>query len=478
MKNFDEIYILDLHGNALKREKCPDGSKDENVFAIRQGVAIAFFVKNKSNSSDECKVFHSEIWGLREKKYGWLNSHDIKTTEWKEIHPHSPFYFFVPREEKYEKLYNKFWKVTDIFPINSVGIVTSRDNFVIDFDKDILRNRIDMFRNPAFSDENIKETFKLRDKQKWKVNNIRKKLMCDNHWEKYFYKILYRPFDERHIYYHPMLIERPRLEVMRHMMNKNLAFLTMRQVSLDEDYTHFLISEFIVDNRTFLSSKGILQLFPLYLYKNSEKTPNILPTLLKELKAKYDNEVGAEEILYYIYAVSYSNIYRTKYAEFLKIDFPKVPFTTDYDLFIKMARLGKKLVDLHLMKSDELNIPVAKFQGDGDNIVRKPVYDEKRGRVYINKTQYFEGIKENVWKYQIGGYQVLDKWLKDRKGRKLSLEEIKHYCKVVTALKKTMEIQEEIDKLYPGVEKEIIPFKENKNRLEDFEAFKSRPLKN
>ena len=469
MKNFDEIYVLDLHGNALKREKCPDGSKDENVFDIRQGVAIAFFIKNKKSSHDECKVFHSEIWGLRDKKYDWLNSHDIKTTKWKEIKPHSPFYFFIQREEKYEKLYNKFWKVTDIFPVNSVGIVTSRDKFVIDFDKNALRNRIAMFRNPTISNESIKAVFKLRDKQKWKVGDIRKKLMNDNNWEKYFQKILYRPFDTRYIYYYPELIERSRLEVMKHMLNKNLAFLTMRQVSLDEDYTHFFVSKYIVDNRAFLSSKGIMQLFPLYLYKNSKKkTPNISPTLLKELKAKFNRIVEAEEVLNYIYAISYSNIYRYKFAEFLKIDFPRVPFPSNYELFDKMARLGKELIDLHLMKSDKLKIPIAKFQGDGDNIVVKPVYDEKKGRVYINKTQYFEGIEKDVWEYQIGGYQVLSKWLKDRRGRKLSLEEIKHYCKVVTALKRTIEIQEKIDKLYPKLEKELISYKEDRKGLEEF----------
>ena len=325
-----------------------------------------------------------------------------------------------------------------------------------------------MFRNPAISDENVKAILKLKDKQKWRVSDVRKKLITDNNWKKYFQKILYRPFDTRHIYYYPGLIERSRLEVMKNMLDKNLAFLTMRQVSLDEEYTHFLVSEHIVDNRAFLSSKGIMQIFPLYLYKNSKRIPNILPTLQKELKAKFDKNVKVEEILNYIYAISYSTIYRHKFAEFLKIDFPRIPFTTNYDLFKKIARLGKRLIDLHLMKSDELAVPVAKFQGDGDNVVRKPIYDEKKGRVYINKTQYFEGVEKDVWEYQIGGYQVLSKWLKDRRGRKLSLEEIKRYCKVVTALKRTIEIQEKIDKLYPKVERELIPYKEDKKGLEEF----------
>lgn len=469
MKSYNEIYILDLHGNALKKEKCPDGSKDENVFDIRQGVAIVFFVKKKESGSDDgCKVFHHERWGLREKKYKWLFSHDKNTTEWEEIRPHSPFYFFVPREEKYEKQYQTYWKVTDIFPTNSVGIVTSRDKFVIDFDEKTLKNKIEMFRNPALPDESVKNTLKLKDTRNWEVDSIRRKLMDDNNWEKYFDKILYRPFDMRFMYYHPLLIERPRLDVMKHMMKENLAFLTMRQVSLDEDYTHFLVSEYIADNRAFLSSKGILQFFPLYLYDKPKKTPNILSTLLKKLKENYHKEGKAKEILHYIYAISYSNIYRTKFAEFLKIDFPRVPFTANYRLFMKVCELGKKLVDLHLLKSELLGHPIAKFQGKGDNIVEKTMYNKKKSRVYINKTQYFERVERDVWEYQIGGYQVLSKWLKYRKKRKLSLDDIKHYCRVVTVLKRTIEIQDEIDKLYPDVEKDIMEFREQNASLEKY----------
>ena len=181
------------------------------------------------------------------------------------------------------------------------------------------------------------------------------------------------------------------------------------------------------------------------------------------LRKTYAKKPRAEAIFYYVYGVFYSNTYRTKYAEFLKTDFPRVPFTSDYNLFIKMGKMGKKLVKLHLMKSEELKNPIAKFQGDGDNTVKKPEYDEKEGRVHINRTQFFEGIEKHVWDCRIGGYQVLSKWLNYRRGRKLTLEDIKHYCKVVTALKRTNEIQEEIDKLYPDVEKNVIVFKEDNN---------------
>jgi predicted helicase len=232
----------------------------------------------------------------------------------------------------------------------------------------------------------------------------------------------------------------------------------------------------MVDNRTFLSSKGIIQQAPLYLCPDTDKRelfnhkkesdgrkPNINHELFVALTEAYKKELTPEEIFHYIYAVLYSNIYRTKYAEFLKIDFPRVPFTKDYKVFSKMAEYGKKLVDLHLLRSQELDPPVAKFQGKGEDKVEKVRYEPAGAghnlpRVYINKDQFFEGVSQEVWEYQIGGYQVCDKWLKDRKGRKLSLDDIKHYCSVVTVLKKTIETQKAIDVVYLDVEKETIEF--------------------
>ena len=279
---------------------------------------------------------------------------------------------------------------------------------------------------------------------------------------------MYRPFDIRWIFYHHEMIERSRKEVMRHMLTDNLSICFMRQVSLEEDYTHFLVSEHMVDNRTFLSSKGIIQQAPLYLYPDTDKKdlfspekrqPNISPELFAALSEVFKKAPTPEEILYYIYAVLYSSIYRTKYTEFLELDFPRVPFTKDYELFSKMAEYGQNLVDLHLLKSAEIDQPIAKFQGKGDERVEKLRYDEKEKRAYINESQYFEGITEEVWQYQIGGYQVCNKWLKDRKKRILPLDDIKHYCKIVTTLQKTIEVQKAIDNIYPEVEKETVEIK-------------------
>jgi hypothetical protein len=480
MKSFNEIYILDLHGNSLKKEKCPDGSKDENVFDIRQGVAIALFVKKRGEKG--CKVYHSERWGLRDKKYEWLQKNDIKKTKWKKLHPKSESYFFVPRDERLLKEYERFPKITEIFPVNSVGIVTSRDNFVIDSDKNVLTRRIKIFRDEKMPDDIVRQTFKLKEKSNWKLKNAREKIRKDEKWENSITKILYRPFDIQWVCYHDAVIERSRKEVMRHILRDNISICFMRQVSLQNDYTHFLVSKSIVDNRTFLSSKGIIQQAPLYLYTKKDnpqkrssgsslmlfeppaeygsKTPNLSSNIMKHLSKSLGKTPTPEEIFFYVYAILYSNIYRAKYAEFLRSDFPRVPFTKNTELFLKMATHGKKLAQLHLLQSSDLNLPIAKFRGKGEGSVENLRYDKAERRVYFNQSQFFEGISEEVWDYQVGGYQVCHKWLKDRKGRILSTDDIKQYCRIATAIQKTIKIQKDIDGIYPKVEIDTIEFRE------------------
>uniref|UniRef100_A0A7C6AA07 site-specific DNA-methyltransferase (adenine-specific) n=1 Tax=candidate division WOR-3 bacterium TaxID=2052148 RepID=A0A7C6AA07_UNCW3 len=505
MNSFDEIYLLDLHGNSLKKEKCPDGSKDENVFDIKQGVAIMLCFKKQAKTDEsssaifppspqtklfvqdkpkeklkkhKCNVYHAEIWGLREKKYKWLLDNDIKTTQWKKLTPKSQFYLFVPREEKLLKIYDSYYKITDIFPVNSVGIVTARDNFVIDIDKEALKRRIRIFCDEKMSDEIIEKTFNLKDKSNWKLKDAREAVRSDKDWEDKIKPILYRPFDIQWIFYHDVVIERSRREVMHHMLQKNLGLITSRIIK-GGTYHHTLVTVNITDASLLAANTASSSyLFPLYLYRKSTeqekqssgsvimvfeakaeyeaKKPNISPTLIEALTKTFKRTPLPEQIFFYIYAILYSNIYRTKYAEFLKIDFPRIPFTTNYKLFNKMAEFGKKLVDLHLLKLKGLGSSTVKGPGKGDNKVVKVKYDEKEERVYFNQNQYFEGITKEVWRYQIGGYQVCAKWLKDRKRRTLSYEDIKHYSKIITSLQKTIKIQKAIDEIYPETEKETI----------------------
>jgi predicted helicase len=420
------------------------------------------------------KIFHAEIFGLRESKYDWLIKHNIKDIKWNKLKPNSEFYLFIPQDQRLQVIYQTFNRITEVFPVNSVGVVTSRDNFVIDFDRKKLEQRIKQFIDPKVDEEILKQTYDLSENQSWKIKERREKLRKDLDWKNSITKILYRPFDERWILYHDEMIERSRKEILQHLLHQNLALLIGRQGSVigSEYYNIVFISEQIVDLN--LYRRGGELVFPLYLYPEKKakkkgailqmmmfeqeteykiRQPNINHVLFEQLKKSFKKEVSPEEILYYIYALLYSNTYRTKYAEFLEIDFPRIPFTTNYKLFIKLGKLGQQLAALHLLKSDELNKTVSKFPLEGDNKVVRLKYEDEK--VWINDDQYFDGVKEEVWKYQIGGYQVCEKWLKDRKGRTLTIEEIQTYCKVVTALYQTMRVQNNIDTLYPNIEETL-----------------------
>lgn len=479
MGSFDEIYVLNLHGSALKKEKVPEevqkkesiGGRDEGVFGIRPGTAITLAIKS-NDSKGKCKVYYAEQWGLRSKKFEWLESNDIKTTKWQEINPETPSYLFINRDEEGWEKYKDFVSINEIFPVNSVGIVTSRDDFVIDFDKRTLENRIRIFIHSNDSDDLIKQGFGLRESKSWKVAEARVELRKDSNWENHIKKILYRPFDERWIFYHPAVIERSRPEVMQHLLFDNLALVTCRQVT-GELFTHILVSETLTDD-SYVSNKSRERgyVFPLYRYHKTLsprlwdyqdeqgiidmgdiKEINIAPRILANLEVGFGKGFRAEEFFYYVYAILYSNIYREKYQEFLKSDFPRIPFTSDYKTFQHLAVLGEQLVELHLMKTKLLDNPISKYEGKGDDRVEKRDYHEDSKRLYINESQFFDNVAPEVWNYYIGGYQVLDKWLKDRNGRVLSTDDQLHFRKIITALNQTIEIQERIDKLYLEVEK-------------------------
>ncbi len=469
MQTYDEIYLLDLHGNSLKKEKAPDGGVDQNVFDIRQGVTIAFFVKTGSREGP-ARVYQTDVWGVRRVKEDWLDDHDIATTKWREIKPHSPLYLFVPRDERIFEPYQRFPAIPEIFPANSVGIVTSRDKFVVDFDKEALKQRLRIFRDPKMPDDLIRQTFGLKDNRDWKLTKKRKYIQGDEKWAEKISKCLYRPFDTRWLFYHYHAIDFGREEVMRHMLaGDNLALITPRQHK-DE------FGAFITNNPGTHKTVAVYDInyyFPLYLHPDANKNDlfsavhpeetaaNLNPRLTASLGLAYSKEPSPEDVFHYIYAVLYAPTYRKRYAEFLKTDFPRVPFTTDKGLFEDLAGIGKKLVDLHLLKSTELNSPGVRFDGKGENRVaasRKKgfQYSEDEQLVYINTGQYFHPVPPEVWSYQIGGYQVLEKWLKDRKGRELSLEDIRHYCRVVRALQLTIELQMQIDARYKDIEQNLL----------------------
>ena len=460
MQTFTDIYLLDLHGNSKKREISPDGSPDQNVFDIQQGVSIGIFIKEPGKTG-AANVHHADLWGNRSTKYEILNQSCIDDVDWKTLAPQLPFYLFCPQNTDFLTEYNEGWKITELMPVNSTGIVTARDHFAIQWSSEDIWNIIKSFVSLPI--EEARKKYSLgNDARDWKVElaqlDVRKsKIDREN-----IKPVLYRPFDVRYTYFtgnsrgfHCT----PRGDVMRHMLSDNMAILTSRMTK-GEVFGHIQVTNSITE-KILMSPKTSNNSFhfPLYLYPDadsfdllSQKRANFSQSFLTTIKSKLGYIPTPEAIFYYIYAIFHSPTYRQRYAEFLKIDFPRVPLTSNDQLFKDLGAKGQELVDLHLMKSKKLNKLITKMNGDGDNAVTEVTYKPAEQRVYINKTRYFEGIAPEVWEFKIGGYQVLDKWLKDRKKAKrtLSFDDVLHYQKVVVALKETMQLMVEIDQLIPG----------------------------
>ena len=471
MNTFDEIYILNLHGNVKKREVAPDGSKDENVFDIQQGVAIGILVKGEGARRD-CRVRHADLWGQREGKYGTLADSDVGVTEWAEVSPSTPLYLFVPLQEELLSEYQDGWKVNDIFPVNSVGIVTARDDLTIHWSEEEVKDTIHDF--VSLPSEEAREKYQLGDDVRdWKVTLAQRDLTDSGLDSRNICPVLYRPFDLRHTYYtgrsrgfHCM----PRGKVMRNMMaGDNPALLCKRQ-SKRQPFSYVFVSGQIAESCVFESAYANNSVLPLYLYhvegemefEVGRRHPNLNPEFVQAVAEKLgltfvddgrgdlEQTFGPEDVFNYCYAVFHSPTYRTRYAEFLKMDFPRLSLTSDQELFRALTAKGAQLVSLHLMKSPALDTFITSYPIAGSNTVEKVTYDCSTQRVGINKTQYFEGVPPEVWAFQIGGYQVCHKWLKDRKGRTLTYDELTHYQKVIVALKETIRLMVEIDKIIPS----------------------------
>lgn len=468
LNTFTDIYILNLHGSTRKKETALDGGKDENVFDIQQGVSIGIFLKQQDGSSP-AKVYYGDVRGLREAKYQALTDMNIATVDWLELKPISPFYLFVPQREDIRAEYEYGWKINELFPTNVMGIQTHRDHFVIDFEQQALRGRITEFRLDRLSDAEVAEKLNLKDTSEWFVSDARRKLTKDEKWERSLTQCLYRPFDVRSLCYHEALVDRPRFQIMRHILNGSKALLLPRGVGADWQHT-FVTTCPPVDVAISAASREANQVFPLYLYPaegemqfgGSKRHPNLNLefiaavseklglTFIEDGRGNLKENFGPEDIFNYAYAVFHSPTYRSRYAEFLRIDFPHLPLTSDKSLFKSLAAKGDELVSLHLVESPLLNDFVTRYPVAGSNAVEKVSYDENNQRVYINKTQYLGGVPPEVWNFHIGGYQVAQKWLKDRKGRTLTYYELTHYQKVVVALKETIRLMNEIDMVIPG----------------------------
>jgi len=475
LKYFDTLYIMDLHGNSLLKETTPEGNVDQNVFDIQQGVAILIAVREKSEPDyfstayksrdgvkEMAKVLYYDLWGSREDKYKFLESASLDNVNWIELQPTEPNYFFAPKNLDYEDEYKKELSITDIFPLHAAGSQTRRDNVCVDYDKENLINRFsDIAINTNL--EELKQKYNIKDTEYWSLEKAKLHIQ-ENEIKSKLLLYAYRPFDNRWVYYNPNIIERgdSRKELMGHLLKgNNIALLSCRQ-QVEPGFYHIFCSEILTERCIVsLKSRELTYVFPLYTYPNTEneqtnlfieKNPNLSPKFLEAIKEKLGKIPTPEKIFYYAYAIFHSPTYRTRYAEFLKIDFPRLPLTSNQKLFHELAIKGEELVNLHLMKSDKLNTLITTYQAIGDNQVTEVTYNSELQRVYINKQSYFTDIPPHIWEFKIGGYQVLDKWLKDRKNanRKLSIEEINHYQKIVIALTATLQLMQEIDRIIPG----------------------------
>jgi predicted helicase len=449
LNTFDRIHVIDLHGNANKKEVTPEGKPDKNVFDIQQGVAIIIAVKTGKKKTGLGEVWHGDLWGTREGKYASLEAGRIGTPVTKRIDYTAPQYAFVPRDHTLSAVYAKGFGIAEFMPANVTGIVTAKDGLVIDFTKQGLKDRITRFADPAKTDDQVRGEFFPNkkagkyppgDSRGWKLPAARAALQSAD-WASDITSIAYRPFDTRAILYRPDMVDWGRFDFMHHMLNgENFGLITPK---IKKDQSGGIVTNMLCGHKTY-DAYDSNSLFPLYLYPDEQdldQTRRVnfdrkLYKRLQEMAAHPDKGTPDEIAVFdYIYGVLHCPAYRETYAEFLKIDFPRIPWPTSPDAFWDVSAKGTALRKLHLMDQGAIGATPFPFTGDGDNVVDKPRFED--GRVWINATQYFDSAPEISWGFYIGGYQPAQKWLKDRKGRALSFDDVKHYQRILKILAET-----------------------------------------
>ncbi len=441
LDTFDTIYILDLHGNSKKKEKAPDGGKDENVFDIQQGVSISIFAKKEGKKKvGLADVYHFELWGKREDKFAALNASTIENVKWNKLNYSEPYYFFVPKDFGDEEEYKKGFSVTEIFGEYNSGIQTKRDDLTISFDRGSIEAvATDMENLPV---DEIRKKYNLpEDGRDWKIEWAKKDVTAGYKIE----NIQYRPFDTRYTLYTGRskgFLAYPREKTNKNIVGKdNLSLLTSRMIPPSQDFDRSLVTRNISDIH---AASDQTYVFPLYLYADDgSKVSNLKKEIVEKIK-NIVGDISPEDIFDYIYAMSYSPTYRQKYKEFLRIDFPRIPYPKDAQQFKSLVSRGRELRNLHLFESKNINI-LTTYPASGSNTVEAVSY--KNGNVFINIDQYFGNVPATVWDFHIGGYIPAQKWLKDRRGHKLSDDEISHYQKIIVAISETARIMEEIGKI-------------------------------
>ncbi|EHK6267430.1 N-6 DNA methylase [Campylobacter jejuni] len=465
MQSFDKIYILNLHGDTRKKEKAPDGSKDDNVFDIMQGVSINIFIKQNSKAKNT-KIYYHDLYGKRKDKYEFLYENDLNSIKWTLVKNNEPFYLFLPQNNDLLEEYNKGISVKDMFMLSSTGICTQRDSVTIQKTKQDIVNLVNDFCK--LDKVTLKEKYNIeKDGRDWQLSKAINSL---KNTKGAFKQVAYRPFDPCWTYYNGesrAFMAYPRDEVMEHFLeNENIGLICNRTVSL-QTFNHNFITQYIADLHILETGNASAYIFPLYLYPTTrskkflkKENPNFneenftskienfkesFRTFIDEL---YKEKFSPEDILGYIYAVLFHKIYREKYLDFLKIDFPKIPFTKDKNTFKNLSKLGLKLVNLHLLKNDELdfNVGEALFKDikNKNFKIQKIKYNKDVKELFINESLYFNKVSPEIYEFKIGGYAVLDKYLKSHKEEDI---DHKYFTLIIQTLDETLKIQDEISKI-------------------------------
>lgn len=490
LNTYDKIYTIDLHGNAKKKEVAPDGSKDENVFDIMQGVSINLFIKTGNKRNGElAEVYHFDLYGKRSDKYKFLTNNSLKDIGFLKIPNKAPNYFMVQKDYESQEKYLSGINISELFTLNSVGIATHRDKFTIHSSKSALIETLDKFK--AMTEEESRGYFSLgKDVRDWKVSYAKKDVLNNYKDNSNIVRISYRPFDNQWTLYtgnSKGFHSYPRDGVMSHLINNsNLALIVGRQGQAvgSMQWNLAFVTNSISDLNIYYRGGGVN--FPLYSYPD-RKEPNLdssspldgrKPNLHQETVDSIADKIGLQfttekertlntfspiDILDYIYAVLYSPTYRETYKEFLKTDFPRVPYPKDAEQFWQLVELGGQLRQVHLLESPKLAekakaLGISYPKGGNNEVTRKMTKssigfepsedDATTGKVWINDEQYCDNIPLVAWEFYIGGYQPAQKWLKDRNGRTLNMSDIKHYINVIVALSLTDELMQQIDEIY------------------------------
>lgn len=485
--SFDTIHILDLHGDI--HQSASEEVRDKNVFDITMGVAIGLFVKTPGDT-DKAQVYHHDIWGSRSQKYEFLTNNDVNSTPWKKLDNIDKstclgdFDFFTPKGYDHVEEYCKAWSIEDIFEEGQNGFKTDRDSLFIDFSREELENRMEKF----FSERGMKEKFRedynvynstsyplleRRDNHKYDESNIR--------------KCLYRPLDERYVYYSKGITSRPAWGLVKHIKKENIYLAVGRQGKVTKSNVWDLVSagEYIPDTNLFY--RGGNKVFPLYRYPSAKerasngkdifndapggRRPNLNADFVEDCKSRWGldfvsdgtgdlvTDFGPEDVLHYAYAIFHSHTYRDRYEELLRIDFPRLPLTSNLSLLRDLCERGEELIELHLMNwnPDHSELPGFPEPGSDEIVSRHPRYvapgetapngeEMEKGCVYINEEQHFKGVEPEVWEFYVGGFQVCKKWLKDRKGQSIdSYDEKQQYKNIVATIRRTIQRMEEVD---------------------------------